>query len=94
MRIVGDGGSIPNDQHGTQGILSDLGIHELEGEINIVGLLILGPFVQVARREDNVVQEPPALCEVGFEPRLVQVLGAGLHNGLLIIFNTVKLLVK
>lgn len=92
MRIAREGGDVPNDQHGTQRILSDLRAHELEGEINIGGLLILGPFVQVACCEDNVVQEPSALSKVGLEPRLVQVLGAGLHNILLIIFDAGKVL--
>lgn len=93
MRIAREGGDVPNDQHSTQRILSNLRAHELEGEINIGGLLILGPFVQVTRREDNVVQEPSALSEVGLEPRLVQVLGAGLHNILLIIFDAGKVLI-
>lgn len=93
MRIA-EGRDVPNDQHSTERILSDFRAHELEGEINIGGLLILGPFAQVARREDNVVQEPSALSEVGLEPRLVQVLGAGLHNRLFIIFDAVGVLVN
>jgi hypothetical protein len=47
--------------------------------------------VQVARGEDDVVQDPSDLRELGLEPRLMQVLGAGLENLFLMVLNAVSL---
>jgi hypothetical protein len=86
-------GNLPNDQDTTKGILSDLGVHKLEGQINIRSLLILNPLVQVACGENNIVEQPSALREVCLEPRLVQVLLTSLENELFIILDTARLLV-
>jgi hypothetical protein len=67
------GGNVPDDQHSAQWVLSDLGVHELEGKIHIIGLLILDPFVKVAGGEDNIVEQPTALGDLDLEARLVQV---------------------
>jgi hypothetical protein len=85
--------NLPNDQHTTERVLSDLGAHELEGKFDIGGLLILNPLVQVACGENNVVQKPLALREVRLEPRLVQVLLTGLEDELLVILNAARKLV-
>lgn len=53
----------PNHQNGTKRVLADLGVHELEGEINIIGLLILHPFVKVLRDENDVVFQPNAFTD-------------------------------
>lgn len=90
MRSRGD---LPNNQHTSKGVLSDLGAHKLEGEINIRGLLILDPFVQIARGENDVVHKPLALREIRLEPRLVQVLFTGFEDEFLIILDTGGLLV-
>lgn len=86
-------GNLPNNQHTTKGILADLGAHKFEGKIDIRGLLVLNPLVQVACGENNVVQKPSALREVRLEPRLVQVLLTGLEDELLIILDAVGSLV-
>lgn len=78
---------IPNDQHTSQGILADLRVHELEGEIDVVGLFVSHPSVQVAGGENNVVQDPAALGEICLEPRLVEVLLASLKDELLVVLN-------
>lgn len=82
-----EGYRIPDNQHTSQGILSNLGVHQLEVEVDIWGLLILDPFVQVARGEDNVVQHPSDLRELGLEPRLVQIAGAGLEDLFLMVLD-------
>jgi hypothetical protein len=43
--------------------------------------------VQVARGEDNVVQHPSDLRELGLEPRLVQIAGAGLEDLFLMVLD-------
>lgn len=79
---------IPNNQHTSKGVFADLRVHELEGKVDIAGLFILNPLVQVARGEHDVVKQPTALGEVCLEPRLVQVLFAGLKNEFLIILDS------
>lgn len=81
--------NVPNDQYCAEGILSDLGVHELEGQVDIRGLLVLNPFVKVAGGEDNVVEQPSTFADLGFETGLVQVLGAGLDDLLHIVLDTI-----
>lgn len=84
---------IPNNQHTSKRILADLWVHKLEGKIDIAGFFILNPAVQIARGEDNIVEQPTALGKICLEPRLVQVLFAGLENELLIILDARAMLV-
>lgn len=81
---------LPDDQHAAQGILADLGVHELVGKLDIRSLLILDPLVQVARGEDDVVEQPTALGDLGLESRFVQVLGKGLDDLLLMVLDAAK----
>ena len=84
---------IPNNQHTSERIFADLRVHKLEGKVDIAGFFILNPAVQIARGEDNIVKQPTALGEICLEPRLVQVLFAGLENELLIILDARDILV-
>lgn len=66
--------NLPNYQYATKRIFPDLGAHGLEREFNIRGLLILHPFVQVMTGENDVIEQPPSLCDFSLEAWLVQVL--------------------
>lgn len=46
--------------------------------------------MQVARGEDDVVEQPTALGDLCLETRLVQVLGTGLDDLLLVVLDAVK----
>jgi len=83
--------NVPDDQHAAQGVLSDLGGHELVGEIDIGSLLILDPFVEVAGGEDDIIEHPAALGDLGLEARLVQVRGASLDDILLMVLDAVEM---
>jgi hypothetical protein len=47
--------------------------------------------VEVAGGEDDIVEQPAALRDLGLEARLVQVLGASLDNLLLVVLDAVKM---
>lgn len=81
---------LPDDQHAAQRILTDLGAHELERKLNIGSLLILNPLMQIARGEDDIVEQPAALGDLGLKAWLVQVLGTSLDDLLLMILNAAK----
>jgi energy-converting hydrogenase A subunit M len=80
----------PDDQDAAQRILSDLRAHELEGKLDIGSLLILHPLVEVARGEDDVVEQPTALRDLGLEAWLVQVLGTSLDDLLLMVLDATE----
>lgn len=78
----------PNDQHDTQWILADPGAHELERQFDIIGLLILDPFVQVPRHKHAVVLEPSALGEHRLEGGFVQIQTARLGDPVFVVLET------
>lgn len=80
--------NLPDYQHATKRIFPDLGAHELEREFNIRDLLILHPFVQVTTGENDVIEQPPSLCDFSLEAWLVQFLGAGLGNLFSMVLDT------
>lgn len=82
--------NLPNHQHDTQRILANLRVHELKRQINVLGLLILDPFVQIPSHKDNVILHPSVLGELGLEARLVQVCCEGGGDFLLVVFQTAK----
>ena len=82
--------NIPNHQHTAKRILANLRVHKLEGEVDVGGLLILDPFVQVAGGEDDVIEQPTALGNLGLESRLVQVEGTGLDDLLLVVLEPAR----
>lgn len=82
--------NLPDDQDAAERILANLGLHELESELNIDGILILHPLVQVASGENNVIQQPSTLGNFRLEARLVQVLCASLNNLLLMVLDATQ----
>lgn len=82
--------NLPDHQHTAEGILLDLRAHELEREVDIRGLLILYLFMQVTSGEDDIVEQSAALGDFSLETRLAQVLGAGLHDLLLMVLNATE----
>ena len=79
----------PDNQHATQRILPNLRVHKFKGKVDILGLLILGPFVQIPRHKHTVVLEPSALRNHGLELGLVEVRTAGFGDSVFIVFETI-----
>lgn len=78
--------NIPDHQYTAEGILPDLGPHQLELQVDIRGFLIFHPLMQVASSKDDIVEQPVNFGEFGLETRLSQVLSAGLDDICLMVF--------
>lgn len=77
----------PNNQDHTQGILPNLRTHELEGQVDVFGLFILDPFVQVARHEHAVVLQPSTLRKHRLELGLVQIQTTSFGDSVLVVLE-------
>jgi len=78
----------PDDQHATQWFFPDLRADKLEREIDILGLLILDPFLQVAGHEDDLVLEPSDVADVGLEDGLPQVAAERIDDQAFAVLDT------
>ena len=81
--------SVPNDQDCPQRIFTDSWAQKLIGKRDVWCLLILNPFLQVLRDEDNIVQTPVYFREMGFESAFAQILFAGLKKSSFIVLDSV-----
>lgn len=85
----GGGGYPPNNQDDTQRILPNLRTHELEGKVDIIGLFILDPFLQVPRHKHAVVLQPSTLREHRLKLGLVQIQTTSFDDSVLVILEAV-----
>lgn len=72
--------NVPNHQHTSQRILPDLRVHEFEHQVNILRLLILDPFPQIASGKDNIILNPSNLSRHNLESGLAQVQSEGIED--------------
>jgi hypothetical protein len=79
----------PHYQHTAQWIFPHFYIDKLPGEINILGRLVLQPFLKVAVHEDDIVQEPSDLSRDGFIERFSEITAERFSDpGFIVLYST------
>ena len=81
--------NIPNDQSGTQRILSNPRSHQPIRKIDILRLLVLRKTREVLRHEDAIVHAPAQFSHEGLEGRLAEILFACFLDELRVVLQPV-----